>query len=141
MEDSFSIAAAQPRFQTLLLTAFAVMALLLSAVGLYAVLSYTVAQRSQEIGVRMALGAQRRDVMALIWSRGLLLAAAGVAIGLAATSVLSDSLSGLLYHVRPLDPLTLAAVSLMLLVVSFAASAAPAWRASRVDPMKTLRAE
>jgi predicted permease len=141
MENSFSVAAAQPRFQTMLLSAFAAMALLLSAVGLYAVLSYMVAQRMPELGVRMALGAQRRDVMALIWRRGLMLALAGIVIGLAATAVLSTYIAGLLYHVAPLDPLTLGIVSAMLLAVSLVASSAPALRAARVDPMRTLRAE
>jgi ABC-type antimicrobial peptide transport system permease subunit len=125
----------------MLLSAFAAMALLLSAVGLYAVLSYMVAQRMPELGVRMALGAQRRDVMALIWRRGLMLALAGIVIGLAATAVLSTYIAGLLYHVAPLDPLTLGIVSAMLLAVSLVASSAPALRAARVDPMRTLRAE
>ena len=141
VEDSVTSAAATPRFQTLLISVFAAMALLLSAIGLYAVLSYTVAQRVPEIGLRIALGAQRNDVMGLIWRRGLALAIAGIVIGLGASAVLSDYLSGMLYRVAPLDPLTLGVVSAVLLLVAFLASTAPAWRAARVDPMRTLRSE
>ena len=139
MEDSMSKAAAQSRFQTLLLACFAGMALLLSAVGLYAVLSYMVAQRAGEIGVRMALGAQRGDVLSLIVRRGLVLALTGIGIGLAAAALLTRFMAGMLYGVQPFDPLTFAAVAALLLVVSVAASSAPAWRAARLNPMETLR--
>jgi len=139
MEESVSKAAAQSRFQTLLLACFAGMALLLSAVGLYAVLSYMVAQRTGEIGVRMALGAQRGDVLNLIVRRGLALALTGIGIGLAAAALLTRFMAGMLYGVQPFDPLTFAVVAAILLVVSVAASSAPAWRAARLDPMETLR--
>jgi putative ABC transport system permease protein len=139
LDEAASQAAAQPRFQTLLLACFAGMALLLSAIGLYAVLSYMVAQRTSEIGVRMALGAQRADVLGMIVRRGLTLALAGIAIGLAAAALLTRLISGMLYGVEPLDPVTFAAVAAILLLVSLAASSAPAWRAARVDPMRTLR--
>jgi len=139
LEDAASKAAAQPRFQTLLLGCFAGMALLLSAIGLYAVLSYMVAQRTSEIGVRMALGAQRADVLGMIVRRGMTLALAGIAIGLAAAALLTRLLAGMLYGVEPLDPVTFAAVAAILLLVSLAASGAPAWRAARLDPMRTLR--
>jgi predicted permease len=139
LEDSVYNAAAQPRFQTLLLGCFAAMALLLSAVGLYAVLSYMVAQRTAEIGVRMALGAQRADVLSLIVRRGLTLAMIGIAAGLAASVPLTRFLAGMLYGIHPLDPLTLATVTMLLLVVSAVASSLPAWRATRLDPMRTLR--
>jgi ABC-type antimicrobial peptide transport system permease subunit len=139
MEESVSKAAAQSRFQTLLLACFAGMALLLSAVGLYAVLSYMVAQRTGEIGVRMALGAQRGDVLSLIVRRGLALALTGIGIGLAAAALLTRFMAGMLYGVQPFDPLTFAVVAAVLLAVSVAASSAPAWRAARLDPMETLR--
>ena len=139
MEESVSKAAAQSRFQTLLLACFAGMALLLSAVGLYAVLSYMVAQRTGEIGVRMALGAQRGDVLSLIVRRGLALALTGIGIGLAAAALLTRFMAGMLYGVQPFDPLTFAVVAALLLAVSVAASSAPAWRAARLDPMETLR--
>jgi predicted permease len=139
LEESVYKAASQPRFQTLLLTCFAAMALLLSSVGLYAVLSYMVAQRTLEIGLRMALGAQRGDVMSWIVRRGLALAGAGLVLGLAASAALTRYMAGMLYGVQPYDPLTLAAVTGVLLAVSLAASALPAYRASRLDPMKTLR--
>jgi putative ABC transport system permease protein len=139
MEDMISQASAQPRFQTLLITLFAVMALLLSAIGLYAVLSYMVAQRSMEIGLRMAVGAQRIDVLSLVLRRGLLLAGAGLGIGIVASLVLTRFLEGMLYGVRSFDPLTFVVVSGILLLVALAASSAPAYRAARLDPMNTLR--
>jgi ABC-type antimicrobial peptide transport system permease subunit len=139
MEESVSKAAAQSRFQTLLLACFAGMALLLSAVGLYAVLSYMVAQRTGEIGVRMALGAQRADVLNLIVRRGLVLALTGIGIGLAAAALLTRFMAGMLYGVQPFDPLTFATVAVLLLVVSLVASSAPAFRAARLNPMETLR--
>jgi predicted permease len=141
MDELVSKSAAQPRFQTMLLTAFAVLALLLSALGLYSVLSYMVAQRTLEIGLRMALGAQRGDVLAWILRRGLLLAAAGLAAGLAASVFVTRvlSASGMLYHIEPFDPLTFATVTLLLLVVSAIASGAPAVRAANLDPVRTLR--
>ncbi len=139
LEEAASKAAAQPRFQTLVLGCFAGMALLLSAIGLYAVLSYMVAQRTSEIGVRMALGAQRGDVLGMIVRRGLTLALAGIAIGLAAAVLLTRLMTGMLYGVDPFDAATFAVVAGILLLVSLGASFAPAWRAARVDPMRTLR--
>ena len=122
----------------LLLTSFAVMALLLSAIGLYAVLAYMVAQRTSELGLRMALGAQRADVLSLILKRGLALTGIGVAVGLAASVLLTRYVSSLLYGVRAFDPLTYIAVSTLLIVIALLASTAPALQASRVDPIKTL---
>jgi putative ABC transport system permease protein len=139
LENYVSKSAAQPRFQTLLLTCFAGIALLLSAIGLYGLLSYIVTQRTFEIGLRMAIGAQRSDVLRMMLKRGLRLALAGLAIGLAASAVLTNFLSHMLYGVKPLDPITFVAVSIVLLAVSTGASLAPAWRASRLEPMKTLR--
>ena len=139
IEDYISVSSAQPRFQTVLITFFAAMALLLAAIGLYAVLSYMVAQRTLEIGLRLALGAQRENVLGLILRRGLLLAAIGLGIGIVSSVVLTRFLTELLYGVKPLDPVTFFAVSAVLLLVSLIASAAPAYRAARLDPMRTLR--
>ncbi len=139
IDDYISLSAAQPRFQTVLITFFAVMALLLAAVGLYAVLAYMVAQRTLEIGLRLALGAQRESVVGLILRRGLMLAAIGLGIGIVASVVLTRFLSEMLYGVKPLDPLTFVAVSAVLMLVSLIASSAPAYRAARLDPMRTLR--
>jgi predicted permease len=130
---------AQQRFQTQLLTAFALIALLLAAVGLYSVLSYMVTQRTQELGLRMALGAQRADVLALILRRGLTLAAIGLVIGLGASALLTKSLASLLFHTQPLDLPTFAATTALLLAISVVACLAPAYRASRLDPNETLR--
>ena len=139
VEDYLSLSAAQPRFQTMLIAFFAAIALLLSAVGLYAVLSYMVAQRTLEIGLRLALGAQRDNVLVLILRRGMLLAAAGLTIGIFASLLLTRFMQDMLYGVRRFDPLTLLAVSAVLLLVSLIASSVPAYRAARLDPMQTLR--
>ncbi len=139
LDDYFSLSASQPRFQTVLITSFAVIALILAAVGLYAVLSYMVAQRTLEIGLRLALGAQRDSVLGLILRRGMVLAVAGLAIGIVASLLLTRFMQELLYGVKPFDPLTFVAVSAVLLLVSLAASSVPAYRAARLDPMQTLR--
>jgi ABC-type antimicrobial peptide transport system permease subunit len=128
-----------PRFSMLLLTAFAAITLLLSAVGLYAVLSYMVAHRANELGLRMALGAQRKGVLGLILKRGLRLAGIGLAAGLAASAIFTRYLSSQLYGVRAFDPITYLGVSALLLLIVLLASTAPALQASRVDPIKTLR--
>ena len=139
LDTLVSNAASEPRFQMLLVSCFALLALALSAVGLYAVLSYMVAQRTTEIGLRMALGAQPRDVLRWVLRRGMRMAAMGAAIGLALSTALTRYMQELLFGVRPLDTLTLAAVSATLLAVSALASAAPALRAARLDPMQALR--
>jgi putative ABC transport system permease protein len=139
LEEYLSKSAAQPRFQTFLLSCFAVIALALAAIGLYGLLSYMVVQRTLEIGVRMALGAQRGDVLRMIVLRGLTLALVGVGLGMAASAALTRLISGMLFEVRPTDPLTFLATAAMLLLISVAASSAPAIRASRLDPMETLR--
>ena len=138
-DEVFTQSAAQPRFQALLLTCFAAIALLLSAVGLYGLLSYVVVQRTLEIGLRIALGAQRGSVLGMILRKGLLLAGVGLTIGIALVLALNRLIGGLLFGVSPTDPLTFAAVSLVLLLVSFIASSLPAYRASTLDPMTTLR--
>jgi len=139
MDEVVSQSAAQSRFHALLLSCFAAIALLLSAVGLYGLLSYLVVQRTLEIGVRIALGAQRSSVLGMILRRGLTLAVVGLAIGIVLSMGLTRLISGMLYGVRPSDPLTFVAVSLALLLVSLIASSVPAYRASTLDPMKTLR--
>ncbi|KAA6459261.1 ABC transporter permease [Acidobacteria bacterium AB60] len=139
MEATLANAAARPRFQTYLLTCFAGIALLLAAMGLYGLLSYMVAQRTVEIGVRMALGAQRAGVLAMIVQRGLLLAGLGVGSGVAVFAMLTRLIAGMLFQVRATDPLTMAGMAGLLLVVSIAASCVPAYRAARLDPMRILR--
>jgi putative ABC transport system permease protein len=136
-----SQAVAPARFQTLLLTAFAGVALLLAAVGLYGVLAYIVEQRALEIALRLAVGAQRGDVLRMILRRGMVLAAIGVTAGLGISFVVTRFLGTLLYGVRPFDPLTFCGMSLVLLAVALLASAAPAYRAARTDPMTTLRTQ
>jgi predicted permease len=139
MEEYLHKSAAQPRFQTFLLSCFAVIALALAAVGLYGLLSYMVVQRTLEIGLRMALGAQRGDVLRMIVQRGLTLALSGVGLGIALSLGLARLISGMLFEVRPTDPITFVATAALLIIVSTAACGAPAFRASRLDPMKTLR--
>ena len=113
----------------------------LAAVGIYGVMSYAVAQRTSEIGVRMALGAARRDVFQLVVGDGLRLAAVGVAIGLAGAFLIARSLTTLLFDIRPGDPLTFVSTAVLLLGVAALASFIPALRAARVDPMVALRRE
>jgi predicted permease len=139
LENYISKSVAQPRFQTMLLSCFAAIALMLSAIGLYGLLSYMVVQRTLEIGLRMALGAQRTDVLRMIVRRGLTLALIGLVAGLAISAMMTRLLSGMLYGIRPSDPVTFAAVTALLLLVSLAASSVPAYRAARLDPMETLR--
>jgi predicted permease len=130
---------AQQRFQTLLLSAFAALALLLSAVGLYAVLGYMVAQRTPELGLRLALGAQRSDVLSLVLKRGLILSLTGLATGLLLAALLTRYLAALLFHTPALDLVTFTGMTFLLLAVSIISCLLPAWRASRLNPNETLR--
>src|SRR4029078_5936680 len=116
-------------------------ALVLAATGLDGVVSYSVAQRTQEIGVRMALGATRRDVLGLVGGQAFLLIPAGIVIGVAGALALGSTLRSMLYDMSPRDPSTLAAIACVLTVVGLIASAIPARRATRVDPLVALRAE
>jgi putative ABC transport system permease protein len=132
---------AAPRFNTFLLGIFAGLAMLLTAVGLYGVISYSVAQRTHELGIRMALGAEPRDMLRLVVGQGLQLAAIGVGLGLVAALALTHFLAGLLFGVTTTDPVSFLAVIALLLVVVLLASYMPARRAMRVDPMVALRYE
>jgi predicted permease len=129
------------RFSLVIFAVFAGAALALAVTGVYGVMSYAVARRTHEIGVRVALGAQRRDVLGLVLGRGMRLALVGVAVGLPATLVSTRLMSGLLYGVSTNDPLTLLAVSALLVAVAFLACLVPAYRATRVDPMTALKYE
>ena len=139
LQQYISASEAQPRFQVFLLTCFAAIGLVLAAIGLYGLLSYTVAQRTFEIGLRIALGAPRSDVLGMIVKRGLILAMIGTGIGLALSAFATRFISGLLFDVQPIDPLTFAVTSALLLLVSVAASSVPAYRAALLDPIQTLR--
>ncbi len=141
MEEVFAGAIAPARFMMTLLSAFAALALVLAAVGLYGVMSHLVTQRTHEIGVRMALGALPRRVLALVVGRGMVLAGLGTAIGMAAAAALTRLLEGQLYGVKAIDPVIFSAVAVFLLLVALLAAWLPARRAARVDPMVALRSE
>jgi putative ABC transport system permease protein len=141
MDQILSESLAPRRFSMLLLDGFAALALLLAAIGTYSVISFSVEHRTHEIGIRMALGAERRDVLGMVIGQGLKLVLTGVAIGVAGALALTRFLSSLLYGVKPTDPLTFIAVSLILIVVALLACYIPARRAAKVDPMVALRYE
>jgi putative ABC transport system permease protein len=131
----------QRRLWGVMFAVFATVALLLAAVGIYGVLSYSVSQRTREIGVRMALGAQTGNVLRMVLAQGLRLALGGIVIGIVAALALSSFIGALLYGVRASDPLTYAGVALLLILVAPVACFIPAWRAAKTDPMIALRAE
>ncbi len=141
MTEVVNASMATPRLTGTLLSIFAGLALVLAAVGVAGVLAYLVSRRRREIGIRMALGASRANVLGLIVRRGVTYAAVGIAAGVAAALFLTRLMEGLLFGVAPRDPLTFVAVSGILLVIAAAASVVPALRAARVDPLEALRAE
>jgi predicted permease len=141
MDELLEAGAAQPRFTTWLLGGLAATAFLLSMVGIYGVIAYSVAERTQEMGIRIALGADGRDILRLVLGHGLLLAGTGIAIGLAAAFALTRLMTALLYRVSVTDPLTFIAGPALFAAVALGASYLPARRAMRVDPATALRSE
>jgi ABC-type antimicrobial peptide transport system permease subunit len=141
LEQIVGNAAGQRRLMFVLLSLFAGAALLLAAIGLYGVMAYSVSQRTREIGIRMALGAQRGDVLLQVMRQGLKLAVLGVAIGLVGAFALTHVLAHLLFGVTPRDPFTFAGVALLLVSVAMIACWLPARRAMRINPMEALRCE
>jgi putative ABC transport system permease protein len=141
MSEWLAASVAQPRFNFLLMTVFAAIALLLAALGIYGVMAWTVAQRTQEIGIRMALGAQTSDVLKMIIKRGMTLTLVGVALGLIASFALTRLMETLLFSVSATDPLTFSLIALLLTAVATLACYIPARRAAKVDPMVALKCE
>lgn len=141
MDHIVSLAVAGQRFNLLLLTVFAALALILASVGVYGVMSYVTAQRTHEIGIRVALGARQRDMLKLVMGQGLMLIVSGVAAGLAGAFALTRLMTSLLFDIGTTDPLTFAATALLLAIVALLACYVPARRAAKVDPMVALRHE
>jgi len=141
MNEVIADSLAARRFSMILLEGFAAVALLLASIGLYGVISYLVGQRTHELGIRLALGAQRGDVLRLVLSHGMKMALSGVALGLAAALGLTRLMTGMLYGVSATDPATFAGIALLLATVALVACFVPAWRATKVDPLVALRHE
>jgi ABC-type antimicrobial peptide transport system permease subunit len=141
MDDVLWASLAFHRFIMLLLSAFAGLAVVLAAVGMYGVISHLVAQRTHEIGVRLAIGARPSDVLRMVLSRGAALTGIGVLLGLAGALALTRLIAGFLYEVRPTDVATILGVTALLVVVALTATWLPARRATKVDPMEALRYE
>jgi putative ABC transport system permease protein len=139
MDEIVDASLASRRFAANLVAGFAVGALLLASMGIYGLLAYMVGQRSREIGLRLALGAQRADVLRLVLGKGVVLAGLGVVTGAILSASTASMMASLLYGVRPHDPTVFLMVPLLLLVVAMAASYIPAWRAAKVDPIVALR--
>jgi putative ABC transport system permease protein len=141
MDRIVTDAVTQPRFNMVLLAVFGSIALILSAAGIYGVMSYSVTQRTPEIGIRMALGAQASDVLRMVVGQGMILAAIGIAVGLISSFALTRLISSLLYGVSATDPITFVVISLLLAGVALGACFVPALRAAKVDPTEALRYE
>jgi putative ABC transport system permease protein len=141
LDDIVATSISQPRFYMTLLAIFATVALVLAAIGIFGVLSYAVSQRTREIGIRMALGAQGRSVIGLVVRQAMVLVAIGIAAGTVAALFLSQTLTKMLFNIRPTDPATFILVAFVLLAVALLASYLPARRATRVDPIVALRVE
>jgi ABC-type antimicrobial peptide transport system permease subunit len=141
MEQWVTRTLSQARFSSMLLTTFAALALALAAIGIYGVMSYAVSQRTSEIGIRLALGAEARDILGMVVGNAVRLSAVGLGIGVALALALSRTLTSLLYETAGTDPLTFAAVVATLGAVAIAASYFPARRASRIPPVEALRAQ
>jgi putative ABC transport system permease protein len=141
LDDIVRGATSRHRFRAVMVLTFAALALLLAMVGVFGILGYSVQQRVREFGVRRALGATSRDVLHLVLSSAARLVGLGVLIGLALAAALSGVVRNVLFGVQPLDPLTFAAVTFVLLVTAAVSIAGPAWRAAHVDPAQALRSE
>ena len=141
LNETVSDSLAQRRFAMIIVVLFALTALLLTGLGIYGVISYIVSERTHEIGIRLALGAEKRDILKMVLRQGLGLAIAGAVVGLAGSVMLSHLITGLLYGVKPTDPATFGAVAVILMSVALIACYVPARRAMRVDPMIALRHE
>jgi putative ABC transport system permease protein len=141
MDSRVATSVARPRLQTTVFAVFAIVAVLLAAVGIYGVMSYSVSQRAKEIGIRLALGSSRRDVLSLVFRNGFMLIATGVGIGLSAALALARVMRTLVFQVSTTDPLVFASIALLLFVIAGVAAWVPARRAARLDPIATLRAE
>jgi ABC-type antimicrobial peptide transport system permease subunit len=141
MEEVVDSSVAQRRFQLTLMGAFAACALLVASLGIYGVVSYSVARRRNEIGIRMALGARRSQLLGLVIRQGMMPVAVGLAAGVAVALILSRAIRGLLFQVEPADPLTIAGVTAVLLIVGALACLIPASRATRTDAISALRFE
>jgi len=141
MDELMTASVAPPRFRTVLVTIFALVGLLLAAIGIYGVMAHAVAERTHELGVRIALGAERRDVVRLVLGEALVLAAAGVAVGVAGALATTRLIQSLLFGVTTTDAMTFAGISVLLFATAIVASWIPMRRALRVDPMVALRYE
>jgi putative ABC transport system permease protein len=139
LEDAVAVTLLERRQTVYLITGFAAVAMLLAVIGLYGVMAYSVAQRTAEIGIRQAIGAQRADILRMVLGQGLRLSLAGIAVGTGAAVGLTRLMAKMLFHVSATDPLTYAAIALLFLLVALAATYIPAWRATRVDPLTALR--
>lgn len=141
IEQLIDRSALQPRFRAALLSLFGLLTLVIAALGTYSVMSYSVSRRTKEIGIRMAFGAQRSDVLVMVVQEGVVLSCMGIALGLAVAVAAVHLISKFLYGVKPADPATFVAVSALLLAVAALASYLPARRATKIDPVATLRYE